>query len=310
LSSRRSFVATGAVFGAAAALRPATTFAQSEQVLRIGISAVEQNAQALYADELGLFKNAGLNVDIVVNRNGGVTMAAIIGGSLDIGCANLMSLGLAFARNVPLEILVPAGIWDSSRPNAYTIVAPDSPIKTARDLNGKTVGTGTLNSTDQLFMVAFIQKGGGDPASVKFVEVPTSSVADMLAQGRIAAYTLAEPFFSAAGNRVRAIGTAPDAIAPRFAEAAWFSSASWLTQNKPVARRFVDATIAAGAWAMANPEAAARILEKRLGVKEPRGVGIFAASADPLLVQVLFDRAAEFKMLGPLHASDFFWNGK
>lgn len=308
--SRVEVLTLGGGVAAGAVLEPGRALAQTGSVLHVGYTGIEAQAQAMYADELGLFKQAGLNVEVAIQRGGAVTVAGVAAGALQIGCANPISLGQAIQRKLPFVMLASAVIWDTKRPNAYAAVVPDSPIKSAKDLNGKVIGVASLGGIEQLFMETFMRQDGGDPTTVKFIEVSDALGTEALIQGRIAAKFLDEPMFSAAGNRVRAIGTPPDAIAPRFAEAVWFTTQDWLAQNKDLARRFIAAIIAAGKWAMANPEAAAVVLEKRLGFKEARAVVNYATSPDPSLLQVVFDAAAKYKMLSPLRVTDYFWNGK
>lgn len=308
--SRSAFVVAGVMLAASTVLHPTRVRAQAGSALRVGISGLEEQAQALYADEIGYFKQAGLSVDVLIQRGGAATVAAVAGGALQLGCTNPISLGQALQRKLPFVMLAPAAIWDTKHPSAWAVVSPDAPIKTPKDLNGKVVGVGSLNGSSHLFMTAFIQQGGGDPSTVKFVEVPDGIVSEALAQGRISASILSEPMFSAVGNKVRSIGPPLDAIAPYFAQTLWFTTEDWLAQNKDTARRFIAAVIAAGKWAMANQVAAAGILEKRLGFKEPRAQVYYALTADPALLQVFLDRAAEYKMLPPMRAADFSWNGK
>jgi NitT/TauT family transport system substrate-binding protein len=293
---------------AAATIRPAA--AQDANALHVVCSQVEGQAEAYYADDLGLFKKAGLSVDIQRSRGGSATVTAMLGGAAQIACTNPVSLGQALQRNVPFVILATGALWDAKAPSGYAIVAPNSPVRSPKDLSGQIVGIPSLGGLNQLIMTAFIQNGGGDGASVKFVELPESTTVEALAQGRIAASYMDEPEFSAAGDRIRSIGAASDAIAKSFAETVWFTTSDWLSKNKPAARRAVDALYAAGAWAMANPEAAAGVIERRLGFKEARARVKFATRSDPGQVQVLLDAAAKYKFIPPMHAAAFFWDGK
>jgi hypothetical protein len=51
----------------------------------------------------------------------------------------------AHARGIPFIIITPAGLSTASHPIAGLMVAKDSPIKTAADLNGKMIAVGSLN---------------------------------------------------------------------------------------------------------------------------------------------------------------------
>ena len=78
---------------AALAFAPIAARAQSDPLhLRVGTGSVEANAQIFYAADMGFFKKNGLDVDVQKLRSGTTTMAAIVGGDLQCGVANVLSL--------------------------------------------------------------------------------------------------------------------------------------------------------------------------------------------------------------------------
>lgn len=279
-------------------------------VLRVGAGMIEPQAQAYYALEMGFFSKRGLNLQIQPMRSGSATAAAVSAGDLQIGVSNTFSLALAHQHGVPLVIIAPGSVHDYRVATELAVVAPSSPIMNAKDLNGKVIGGASVAGMDQLAMEAFIDKGGGDLSTVKFVEIPPSTMTDALLQGRIAAVHLSNPDLDAAGSRVRSIGNAEDAIAKVFMQTAWFTTTEWLEKNKDAAHRFSDAVVAAGQWAMANPQPAAAILQKYLSVSVPRAKQHFASTLDTGMIQVMLDSAAHYKMLPAMRAADFIWNGK
>lgn len=309
--SRAQFVS-----GAAAtfALGPAIAGAQTAPVhLRVGTGTVEANAQIFYAADMGFFKKNGLDVDVVKLRSGTTTMAAIVGGDLQCGVANVLSLGAAHQRNVPLVMFAPGAYYDANIPTTMMVVAPDSTAKNAKDLNGKTVGVISVGGLDQLALDAWVDRTGGDLSSVKCIEVPPSAMAETLAQGRIACAVMNDPEMSAAVEKkqVKVIANGYDAIAKLFMQTAWFSTQDWLDKNKDVAKRFTDAIVAGGVWGMANPDQASAILAKWTGSKEAHPKMRFATKLDPALIQPVFDSAAKYKLVAaPVTASEFSWNGK
>jgi NitT/TauT family transport system substrate-binding protein len=310
-SRRRDFLGTSTALAGTAMLAPGgLAIAQETPVLRIGATSVEGQAEAYYADEQGYFKKAGLAIEIVPMKGGAATVAAIVGGSLDIGCSNPVSIAQALQRGVPLVMLVPGSIWDTRFPTGYAVVAPDSPIKSPKELEGQVVAVTSLGGLSHLLMMAYIQQAGGQIATVKFIELSPSAMVDALLLGRIAASYIDDPEVTAFASRIRTLGPAPNAVAKLFAQTVWFSSPDWLARNKETARRFIEVVIAGGKWAMANQEAAAGVLEKRLGLKEARARVRFATTTDPALLQVVLDSAAKYKMLPPIRAADYLWNGK
>jgi ABC-type nitrate/sulfonate/bicarbonate transport system substrate-binding protein len=299
------------VAGSLALSRPASADMPPAAELKIGAAPIESQAQAFFADDQGFFKKNGLGtVSIVSMRNGAASAAAVAAGDLMFGCASIVSLAQAVQRNLPFEVIVPGSIYDSSAPNGFIVTAPDSIVKTAKDLNGKTVACFSLGGIDQLAFQTFLEKNGGDPGSLKFVEIPQATTVDAVLAGRVDAAALHDPEFTAAKDRLRVLGDGQAAISKRYAESAWFTTRDSLANNKDTARRFGDAILAAGAWAMANPEAAAAVMAKRTGFREARVRQHYATTRDLGLIQVLLDAAARYKMIAQLNVTDFSWNGK
>jgi NitT/TauT family transport system substrate-binding protein len=314
MQSRASLIRTGAAAFAAASLAPLRASAQTAPVkLRVGTGTVEANAQIFYAADMGFFKKNGLDVEVVKLRSGTTTMAAIISGDLQCGVANVLSLGAAHQRSVPLVMIAPGAYYDGNVPTTQMVIAPDSTVKVAKDLNGKTIAVISVGGLDQLALDAYVDKNGGDLSSVKCIEVPPSAMAEALTQGRIAAAVMNDPELSQAveAKQVKILATGYDAIAKLFMQTAWFSTQAWLGQNKDIARRFSDALVAGGAWGMANPDAGAVILAKWTGSKEAKTKMRFASKLDPALIQPVYDSGFRYKLLpGQVTASDFSWNGK
>ena len=96
------------------------------------------DAEAFYAQDLGIFKKYGINADITLLRKGGgaAAVAAVAGGAADVGEGDLVSVANAHQRGIPIVLLAPSGVFRASAPTTEAIVAKDSPIKTGKDLEG------------------------------------------------------------------------------------------------------------------------------------------------------------------------------
>ena len=310
--TRSSFLLGGAALTASQTLVPLHSLsAQMVPVLKIGTVPIEAQAEAIYAEDQGFFKKNGIAAtEITIMRNGATIAGAVAGNELVMGCANLISLGQALGRGLPFTAITPASVYDSNNPNGFIVVAPNSAIKTAKDLNGQTVAGATLGGLDQLSFQAFMARNGGDYTTVKFTEIPQSATAEAVLNGRVVAAILNDPEYSAAKDRLRVLGDGQGAIARYYTQTAWFTTRDWLANNKDTAHRFNDAILAAGGWAMANPEAAAAVLNKRFNFRETRARQRYATSRDPASMQLLLDAAAKYKIIPQLSVADFFWNGK
>jgi NitT/TauT family transport system substrate-binding protein len=307
----------GAWLAASGALVAATSFAgrqparaQNAGVLHAAGSSTEGLSEGYYAEDLGLFKAHGLNVDMRHLNTAATIAPAIASGDLDIGCGNVLVVGQAHAHNIPFVIIAAAEIHDPQYQTSAMIVAKNSPIVTPKDLNGKSVAVSTLNGMEQLSSAALIDRSGGDISTVKFIELPPPTVAEAVASGRVDAAELPEPELSAASDRTRKIGSGDDALGAFSIHTVWYTRRSWLDANKDAAQRFVAAIYAAGAWATANPDKAGLVLQKYLGVKEPRAYARFAPKANLAGIQAIYDAGAKYKFLPPINAAEFVWDGK
>ena len=280
---------------AAASLAPIPAFAQSasSSVVRIATVPIDSGMQVRYAQELGFFTKAGLDVDVQTITNGSQITAAVIAGSIDIGFSNLLSVVQAYERGIPVIALFPGGLYTADGPNGGLVVAKDSPITTAKDLNGKTIGISTLGNMTQLAPIAWMDKHGGDYKSVKWIEIPAfPALQAAVEQHRIDAAFLSDPIFEAAKHSGRLLSDAADAIALRFVTATWFSTKQWAEQHPDLVARFTSAMQAASHWANTHPRDAAPLIAKYTQVpldvvaREPAttfGEGLLMSDFKPLL---------------------------
>src|ERR1700727_1933143 len=84
--------------------------ADDANAIRVLALPIDLYAQAYYAQDLGLFKSAGLDVEITTLANGGVTATALAGGSGDVGVSNTVQIATAIARGLPLTVVAGAGL--------------------------------------------------------------------------------------------------------------------------------------------------------------------------------------------------------
>jgi NitT/TauT family transport system substrate-binding protein len=270
--------------------------------LTVGAGLIEPQAQAYYARANGFFKARGLDVDIVVSANGAATSAAVAGGSMQIGITSVLGLAQAVGRGLPFVTFAPGGIHDSRFPASGLLVLPDSKLASAKDLGGKTVAVSTAKGLDQLVVSVLVGKLGGDVSAVKFVEMRPPEMLVALQAGRIDAANLEDPEFTAARSKTRMLGDGEDAVGKLFVETTWFATRDWLAQNLDTARRFRDAVIAGGTWAMANPVPAALILQRDLKTETLRATQRFGTRFNLADYQLLLDAAAKFKFINPTDA--------
>jgi ABC-type nitrate/sulfonate/bicarbonate transport system substrate-binding protein len=234
-----------------------------DATIRLTTIPLDPAAEPYYAQEMGFFKKAGLDVDVQTGGNGAAIVAGVVSGSIDIGFSNILSITIAFAKNIPITVVAAAGYSNAKSPLGFCVVPKDSPIKTAKDLNGATFGVGTLRSIGELGPRAWIDKNGGDSSTVKFVEIPFTTLAAALAEHRVAAEVVSEPYISDALNVGRSIGNCFDAVAPRFLVGAFFASTAWANAHPDQVRKFAAAMHETALWANANRDKTAALYARQ-----------------------------------------------
>jgi NitT/TauT family transport system substrate-binding protein len=300
---RAHAIGLGAAALAAASL-PAGSFpaaAETPQRLRVGASIDQNYAEGFYAYDLGYFKDAGFDANITTLVNGGALNAALFGGAIDVAIGDLGSVSAAHVRGLPIVILAPCALYSSALLTHAIVVEPNSPIHDAKDLTGKKLGLTSLGSLMHVGIQAWIDKNGGNAASVQYVEIPLSEMILAVRGGRVDAVGLTEPWISQAAGQTRLLGAPFTAIGDQFLITAWTTTRTWLQANPEAARRF-DAMIRHTAtWVNANPKPSAAILSKYLHIPldtiERMHRTRMATSLDASMIQPVVDAAARYKLI-------------
>lgn len=259
-SSRRLFVAGAAATTAAPAFPSALAVAQTGSLIRILTVGQEGGALAIYAKEAGFFQRAGLNVDVQMSSSGSAILAALAGRSIDIGESNVGSVAGAVLSGLPFTIFADCSLYKAAKPTILLCAAPNSSIKTAKDLAGKKIGVGALKNLSQAAPQSWLDKNGVDSNSVGWIELPFSSMPEMLASGRIDAGVVPEPILSAARAKVRIIASPYDTIGSQFSLGSYLASADWIAKNRGTASRIAAVLRQTAIWANANQQQTGKIL--------------------------------------------------
>jgi NitT/TauT family transport system substrate-binding protein len=259
-----------------------------------------------YGLKAGLFEKVGLQITAQTVTSGALGTTAVVSGSAQIGLSNTLSLAQAHEKNIPLSIISGAGLYDTNNPIAKIFVAVDSPIKTGKDLESKVVAVSSVHDLLAMSVKAWLASEGADYNQVKFLEIPQSSMAAALAQNRVDAICIFEPYASGVQEtgKARVIGRPYDAIAKQFQVTAFYCYGPWLAAHKDLVTKFLSALKTATAYS--NPHLSEMppivatytgmttdVVTKALKAKTSDGI-------NPANVQPVIDLAARF---GELKAS-------
>jgi NitT/TauT family transport system substrate-binding protein len=287
--------------GIVAAAHPAS--AQSAATVRMGTIPIEPSAEAYYGAEAGIFASNGINPVVSTLNNGATIVQAVLGGDLDVGEVNPFQLAVAIARGITLQMIAPACIYTKKVANPNVVVAKNSPIRAPKDLAGATIGVGSLGDFNQLSLFAWLDANNVPRASIKYIELPFSSIGSALERGTIQAGFIVEPAKSEAmrAGLIRDFADTYIAITPELATTVWFTSKAWLQKNPETAKNLVKAVYATGRWANTHEKQAAEILAKitkiDLAVISAQQRRLFATSYDKRYVEATLALAGKYNLL-------------
>ncbi len=172
--------------GALAAALPAPAIAQSLTKLKMVLNWRYQGPQAWFflAEDKGYFREAGLEIIMDQGNGSGAAVGAVAGGSYDLGFGDINALIQMVAakpagQGTPLAI---AALYN--RPPFTIAVKADGPIKTPKDLEGRTLG-GPANDGALKLFPAFAKLAGIDASKVQMTNMQPSLREQMLQRGQV-----------------------------------------------------------------------------------------------------------------------------
>lgn len=288
---------------AATCVRPGRATAQEITSLSAASAPEDSVTSVLWAEKSGIFRRYGIDVQLSAQRSGAVVAAAVAGGTYVLGKASLISLITAHLRGVPFVIVAPSSIYESTKPNTGLLVKADSPIRSAADLNGKTVAVGALNDLYAMGTRCWVDAHGGDSSTLKLVELPLDVIPDALVSGRIDAGASDTPALQQAldSGKARLLSHMQDALSSRFLITAWFTTTEALAKNQTAIRGFAQALRESAAFVNTHHAETVDLIAKftssdpAMIAKMPRVT--VGTTLDARLIQPVINAAAKYKVI-------------
>lgn len=288
---------------------------QALTTIRLGGVPTDDLTPVYWAIKQGLYKKAGLDVQVIPTSSGTAATTAAISGAYEMGKGSAIASMVAHLKNLPLVVVANGAIWNPKVPFNQLLIAKDSALKTGADFNGKTIGVPALNDLNSLVVSEWVDKNGGDSKTLKFVEIPNSVAAEALAEHRIDADALQDPQLAAAlaTGKVKALTEPYNAISTHFVFGVYFANKSWADAHPDAVRAWTRITYEAAAYTNAHhadtvdmmsavTKMPAPVLSKMARVES-------ATSSDPSLLQPFVDAAAKYHQISQsFPASEMFFH--
>ena len=269
-----------------------------------------------YAEDLGYFKAAGLDVHITDMTASPPIVAAVASGAGDIGFSVVSSTAVAHERGIPVRFIAPGAMWVTANGTAQLVVAKDSPLQSAASFNGKTIAVTGLADLTYYGTKAWLERNGGDTSTIKWVELSFPEMAAAVAQHRVDAAMIAEPFLEASKPVVKFIAPVDDAIAPRFMSTGWIASNDWIKAHPAEAAKFAEVMQKTAVWANTHKKESAQILLKHTRITPETAATMsrveYATALDPKMMQPSIDAAAKYSS-APMRdtpAAELIWSSR
>lgn len=304
-----------AVFAAAlwSAFGATGSHADELTTIRVATIPIDAGSQAYYAQTMGFFRKAGLNVQLTSLNNGSAVAAAVAGGAADVGQSNAVSIAIAHEKGLPFVYIAGANRYSVKNRQAALLVSAQSPIRSAHDLVGKTVAISGIRGITEIGTRDWMDKNGADSKTVRFLEMPFSSMAAALEQNRVDAALLSEPELEAAlnTNHFRILADVYPAIGNDFLFGGWFATTDWAKAHPDVVRAFARAMGETARWANSHQRESAQILDQATGIRMGPTVHrvTFADDLNPVELQPVIDVCAKYGLLkASFPASQIIWH--
>jgi len=263
VSVRPLLFALAFVAAAVAALPPAA-FAQPVTI-RVGHgSAVEEQVWLMKAKpEVTPNQGKIYNLEFTLFRGTDTRYQAFEAGQLDIATASGHSV--IFAASQGMKFKAVASVSRESAKGFVTqfMVLDSSPIRSVKDLKGKTVGNNAARSSIELWERVALEKAGLNPnRDVNWAIVPFPSQGEAVRSGKLDVGAFPQPFAANEIKRggMRTLFTSKDANPNDEELMLLLASESFAAKNPAVLRAFLSDLVAATKYYLANEREAKQAL--------------------------------------------------
>jgi NitT/TauT family transport system substrate-binding protein len=241
--------------GLALALACLVTPAAAQKIM-LGFSASTAFSTSFVAANEGIFQKHGLDVEMKLVPNSSTTPAALVADSLQVATPTAPVTLQAIEQGLDLVVLAGGSYYAKGIEDVAIMVRPDSPIKTAKDFEGKRVATAGLNAFLHVLFRKWMSENGGDYKKVTFTETPFAQQLDVLRSGQVDGILAVQPFLARAleANMGRVVAYYI-ADLPGETLAGWYvATRKWVDANPKQAAAFAAAIREATALAEKDKE--------------------------------------------------------
>ncbi len=269
--------------------------ARAETTVKVGFCAKTITSAAApfaIATKMGWYAPAGMKVQLVPVPGSTDCTKLVATGDLPYSLPSIEPLPAALRQGVKAKIF-----YTAYQGNIYGIAVPkDSAVRSIKDLKGKRIGVASMASSGVPVARGLLAMNGLDPEKDAQIVVvgEAAQAAALVRSNQVAALSLYDTQYALideAGVPVRMLDGGPVA---KFPSNGFFALEETLKKDRAQALALVKGYAMGTVFAMANPEAAVRILYEVYPQTKPTGKSDEQALRDD--VRTLLARAEHWKL--------------
>jgi ABC-type nitrate/sulfonate/bicarbonate transport system substrate-binding protein len=238
----------------AAMVTASAAVAEDTLKLTIGQRGLWDTSVSDVGQRAGIFKKHGLVLEILYTQGSGETQQAVISNSVDLGVSvGVMGALAAFSKGAPVRIV---GNEITGAGDLYWYVKADSPIKSLKDFDGKTIAYSTVGSSTHGVVTAFVEQYKLTNAKPVQTGGPAPTLTAVMS-GQVDIGWAAPPFALDQLERkeIRQVATGNDTFFKDQAVRVIIANLQALQSRKDVIKRYIDAYRETVDWMYADPAA-------------------------------------------------------
>ncbi|MEU6020738.1 ABC transporter substrate-binding protein [Micromonospora sp. NPDC048871] len=273
--------------------------------VRVAALPITETAALWGGIKAGIFAKRGLNVEVLPAQGGAQAIPALLNGDIDFAIgqpfgpfrADLQDLGVVVIGNY-------ASSYAEGDDINAVVASAKSGITRPAELAGRRVAVNSLGAAGDVTIMAAVEKDGGDPSTIKFVEVAFPDAPAQLEAGNIDAAWVPEPFVTQLRSRGDTFIVAPyQAVVPGLTTLTTITTKERTESDAKLVDDFAAAMKETLQWAQdpANEAAVRQAIKDNLQLPEPVADSVklpeFGWDLDRTSLQTLAELAQKYKVL-------------
>lgn len=207
--------------------------------LSIGVVPSMSDAGPLVAQHEGFFEEEGIKANVHLIGVPTQSVPALLSNKVQVGYVSAPVAIPTAANGAPLQLIQCGEVaGTTAESDWFKVVAPKgSDIKSIKDLEGKNLAVGQLESLGTLSVTRALEKAGGDPSNLKFVVIPFPEMASALESGQVEAMWIGEPYLTQAELKMplQVVANPEFETVPNLPVSCWTMAVPYAEENPEVA---------------------------------------------------------------------------